>query len=155
MIAILHNIRSMYNVASMFRTADAAGVEKIFLTGYSPAPIDRFGKKRLQFVKVSLGAEDSVPWEKVSEIGRLIKKLKTQGVAVCAVEQDSNALQYNKFKPKRDVALVFGNEVRGLRKTLLKKVDHILEIPMWGKKESLNVSVAFGIIIYELQKKHV
>lgn len=149
LVAILHNIRSLHNVGSMFRTADAAGVAKIYLTGYSPAPRDRLGLKRSRFVKVSLGAEDFVSWEKVADIGRVIKKLRSEGYVIYAVEQDKRSSPLGAARGKNKLALVFGNEVRGLSKRILKRVDKILEIPMRGKKESLNVAVAFGVAVFQ------
>ena len=156
MIAILHNIRSLYNAGSIFRTADAAGVEKLYLCGITPTPIDKFGKLRPQLGKVSLGAEKTVPWEHCKSTAVLIKKLKNPpvggGYKILAVEQSKKSIPYHKFATPRGskVALVFGNEVRGLPQSILKKADKILEIPMRGKKESLNVSVVFGIIVFRL-----
>lgn len=154
MITILDDIRSIYNVASIFRTADAAGIEKIYLSGITPEPKDRFGKWRSQFVKVSLGAEKTAAWEKVKATSKLIDKLKKEGYKIFAVEQSRKSVPYFKFKVKgkrlKKTALVFGNEVKGIRRAILKKADRILEIPMRGNKESLNVAVAFGIVIYGL-----
>ncbi|NOY35476.1 MAG: RNA methyltransferase [bacterium] len=147
---ILHNVRSLYNVGSVFRTADGAGVSKIFLTGYTPAPTDAFGRKRKEISKTALGAEESVEWEKVRDIGKLIAKLKKEGARVAAVELAEGAISYKKFKPKFPLALVFGNEVRGLDKKILQKCDSVVEIPMRGKKESLNVAVSVGIMAYEV-----
>ncbi len=153
MIAILHNIRSLHNVGSIFRTADAAGVEKIYLCGITPTPADRFGKIRPQFAKVSLGVEKYVKWEKVGQVASLVKKLKMVGYKIFAVEQSRKSTPYYKLKVishKSKVALVLGNEIKGLPPSILKKADKILEIPMRGKKESLNVGVAFGIVIFGL-----
>lgn len=150
MYAILHNIRSVHNVGSMLRTADAAGVEKVFLAGYTPAPVDAFGKARAEIAKTALGAERTVPWEKVKDIGTLIRRLKSEGVFVVALEQDARALDYRKFKSRFPLALVVGNEVRGLSRAVLNQCDAIIEVPMRGKKESLNVSVAFGIGVFEI-----
>lgn len=152
MIIILHNIRSLHNVGSIFRTADAAGVKKIYLCGYTPSPKDKFGKYRAQLTKVSLGAERSVKWEKINATSVLIKKLKKDGYKIFAVEQNKKSVPYYKI-PKSYIlnskfCLVMGNEVKGLPKTILKLADKILEIPMKGKKESLNVSVAFGIVAF-------
>jgi len=152
MIVILHNIRSLYNVGSIFRTADAAGVKKIYLCGYTPSPKDKFGKYRAQLTKVSLGAERSVKWEKINATSVLIKKLKMDSYKIFAVEQNKKSVPYYKI-PKSYIlnskfCLVMGNEVKGLPKTILKLADKILEIPMKGKKESLNVSVAFGIVAF-------
>ena len=151
MIAILHNIRSLFNVGSIFRTADAAGIEKLYLCGITPTPLDRFGKIRPQLAKVALGAERSVKWEKFNAIGNLIEKLKKDGYKILAIEQNERSIPYYKLKikdSKTKVALIFGNEVRGLSDSILKKCDKILEIPMRGKKESLNVAVAFGIVVF-------
>ncbi|MDO8467236.1 MAG: TrmH family RNA methyltransferase [bacterium] len=157
MVAILHNIRSLHNVGSIFRTADAAGVEKLYLCGITPTPLDRFGVVRQQVGKVSLGAEKSVPWEKVASTSRLINKLKNPpaggGYKIFALEQSKKSIPYNKIGviPRDNrVALLVGHEVKGVPAAILKKADKILEIPMRGKKESLNVSVAFGIAVFKL-----
>lgn len=154
MIAILHNIRSLYNVGSVFRTADAAGIEKIYLCGITPTPIDQFGKYRQQLTKVSLGAEKYVAWEKFSSTTKLIDKFKKDGYKIFAVEQSKKSIPYHKLKKinvkKLKAALVLGNEVRGLPTSILKRADKILEIPMKGKKESLNVAVAFGIVVFSI-----
>lgn len=154
MIAILYNIRSIHNVGSIFRTADAAGVKKLYLCGVTPTPLDRFKKKRQDFVKVSLGAEDSVAWEKCDDILKLIQKLKKNDFTVISLEQHKTSVPYSqKISPKKSLALVVGNEVDGIPQSILDVSDYIIEIPMRGKKESLNVSVSFGIAAYELYKK--
>ncbi|MBY0539593.1 RNA methyltransferase [Patescibacteria group bacterium] len=145
---ILHDIRSSENVGSMFRTADAAGVKKIYLTGYTPAPLDRFKRKNSKLAKAALGAEESVPWERAGDAGILIEKLKGEGVSVFAVEQDPRAVSYEEVHIPTQVALVMGNEVEGVSKNILDACNAILEIPMYGKKESLNVSVAAGIVLF-------
>ena len=154
MVAILSNIRSMHNVGSIFRTSDAAGVEKIFLTGYTPTPLDKFKNPRPEITKVALGAEKQIPWQYFSSAPALIDRLKKDGFQILAVEQSNTSIPYNKVKlTKKDLektALIMGNEVRGLSPGILKRADRILEIPMNGKKESLNVSVAFGIVVYEI-----
>ncbi len=152
MVVILHNIRSVHNVGSIFRTADAGGIEKIYLCGITPAPLDKYGRIRQDFIKVSLGAEKLVEWEKKYSTVRILNDLKKQGYKIWAVEQNKKSIPYFKLKPKiKDkIALVFGNEVSGLPDSVLKKADKILEIPMKDKKESLNVSVAFGIVIFHL-----
>lgn len=158
MIAILANIRSLHNVGSIFRTADAAGVEKLYLAGITPAPTDQFGQLRPQLAKVSLGAEKTVAWDASARSAqgtlKLIDKLKKSGYQMWAVEQSKKSVPYYSLSMKRSsntqVALVMGNEVRGLSPSILKKCDKILEIPMRGKKESLNVAVAFGIVIFHL-----
>ena len=136
---ILHNIRSVYNVGSIFRTADAAGVSKIYLTGYTPDPAP----------KTALGAEKFIPFER-GEISGIIKKLKSVKIRIIALEQSEKSIDYRKVRPRFPLALVLGNEVRGLSREVLKKSDIIMKIPMRGKKESLNVSVAAGIALFEL-----
>lgn len=145
--AILLNIRSVHNVGSMFRTADALNVDKIFLVGYTPAPVDRFGKKREDLSKVALGAEKNIPWESITDANKLIAKLKKEKISIVAVEQHKKAKDYKKFKIKKPTAFIFGNEVDGIPEKILSKSDEILSIPMRGKKESLNVSVSFGIAL--------
>ncbi len=144
---ILHNIRSTYNVGAIFRTADAVKIEKLYLTGYTPTP----KTNHQEIHKTALGAENFVKWEKYKNISYLLKKLKQQKIQIVAVEQHFKSIPYYKFKPIKDIAVIFGNEVRGLNKKILEKADYILEIPMLGKKESLNVAVAFGIIVYHLK----
>lgn len=147
---ILHNIRSIYNTASIFRTADGAGVSKIYLTGYTPKPVDQFEKIKSDFHKISLGAEKSAKWEYKRDINKIINSLKKEGIKIIALEQSPNAINYKKFESKFPCALIVGNEVSGIPKKILEKCNIILEIPMRGKKESLNVSVATGIAIYEI-----
>ncbi|MDO8564817.1 MAG: TrmH family RNA methyltransferase [bacterium] len=159
---ILHNVRSVYNVGSIFRTADAAGVAKIFLTGYTPTPIDRFGRARRDFAKVSLGAEQSVAWEYQKSASALIRELKSEGVFCVCVEQDKQSTDYRKITSRKHTAFLFGNEVQGVPPALRKVCNVIAEIPMRGSmvrhahhprqtrtgKESLNVSVAAGIMLF-------
>lgn len=166
MILILHNIRSVYNVGSIFRTADAAGVEKIFLTGYTPTPLDRFGLERKDFAKVSLGAEKTVAWKHTKTLAGAIKKIKKEGYTTVAVEQDKRSTSLFDFNPPHKLALVLGNEVRGISTQSLNLCDEVVEIPMRQAlvrqahhprqtrrgKESLNVSVAAGIALYTLLK---
>ena len=150
-IAVLHNIRSLHNVGSIFRTADGAGMSKIYLCGITPAPVDNFGRPVPQLAKTSLGAEKYVEWEKVSSAAKLIGKLKKEGYEIIAVEQNKKSVPLDKFKTvNKKICLIAGNEVSGLPKPVLKLADRILEISMFGKKESLNVSVAFGIAAYRL-----
>ena len=154
MIVILHNIRSVQNVASIFRTADGVGVERIYLCGITPGPVDKLGHSRAQFIKVSLGSEKNVPYEKKSSTLKLINELKKDGYQILAVEQARNSIPHYKFKIRsKKIALILGSEVKGLSDAILKKSDKILEIPMEGKKESLNVAIAFGIVAYALKYK--
>lgn len=145
---ILHNIRSAHNVGSVFRTADGAGIAKMFLTGYTPAPVDRFGRKNAEIKKTSLGAADTVPYEAVSDIETCIRSLKERGVRIVAVEQTKRAISYTDFKQEGDTAFIFGNEVTGVEKEVLELCDAHIHIPMSGMKESLNVSVCAGIIAF-------
>lgn len=146
---ILHNIRSAQNVGAIFRTADAVGVEKIYLTGYTPAPVDRFGRVDSKIAKTALGAEKSVPWESCKSVGALIKRLKKNSVCIVAGEQSSNAVSCTRWKPKFPLAIILGNEVLGVSPAILRVCDEVVEIPMRGKKESLNVSVAAGILLFK------
>lgn len=157
MVVILHNIRSTHNVGSIFRTADAAGCEKIYLCGITPAPVDRFGRANEKIGKVALGAEKTVVWEKINQTVRLVDKLKEDGYKILAIEQSEKSVPYNKIKLSnkdfKKTALVLGNEIKGLPRPVLRRANKILEIPMRGKKESLNVAVAFGIVIFNLINK--
>lgn len=154
MLAVFHEIRSLHNVGSMFRTADAAGLTKIYLSGITPGPVDAFGRPEIKFTKVSLGAENYLAWGKVSSTVALLAKLKKSGHVIVAVEQSPNSIPYHqvKFTKKQlaKVVLVVGHEVNGLSEEILQLADYILEIPMLGQKESLNVSVAFGIVSFHL-----
>ncbi len=149
-ILILHDIRSAQNVGAIFRTAEAGGVSKIYLTGYTPAPLDRFGRKRSDVAKAALGAEDLVAWESKKSLPALISKLKKEKFFIVALEQAENSVDYKKIKIENKTALIVGNEVLGLPKNILDKVDKIAEIKMLGKKESLNVSVALGVALYRI-----
>ena len=145
---ILPDLRSDNNVGAIFRTADCIGAEKIFLSGTAPTPVDRFGKERKDFAKAALGAEKSVSWEYVKNISTVLKKLKAEGFEIIAVEQAKSSVDYKKVVPKDKCIVIFGNEVKGLSKSILKYADVIAEIPMRGKKESLNVSVSAGITLF-------
>ena len=147
---ILHNIRSVQNVGAIFRTADAVGISKIYLTGYTPTPLDRFGRERSDVAKTALGAQKSVEWEYVKTATTIINKLKKDKIEIIAVEQSSNAIDYKKVKIKQDTAFVFGNEVKGLSKSVLGKSDVVVQINMLGQKESLNVSVAVGVLMFRV-----
>lgn len=147
-ILILHDIRSVENVGAMFRTADAAGIDKIYLTGYTPAPLDRFGRKRGDLAKSALGAEEFVPWESKKVLPALMRSLRRENFQIIAIEQDERSVDYKKVKLKNKNAFIVGTEVTGIPKNILKKCDVIAEIPMRGKKESLNVSVACGVVLF-------
>jgi 23S rRNA (guanosine2251-2'-O)-methyltransferase len=147
-VLILPNIRSAINVGAMFRTADAIGINKIYLTGYTPRPTDKFGRIQSDIAKSALGAETWIPWKYEEDINKVLKKLKKDKFQIVAVEQDKNSIDYRKVKVGDKVAIIMGEEVNGLDKKILKKCNVIAEIPMKGKKESLNVSVACGIALF-------
>ena len=149
-IVVLDNIRSIHNVGSIFRTSDALGIDKIYLCGCTPTPIDRFGRARKDLAKVALGAEKDIVSEYCSDTKEIIKKLKKEGFQIIAVEQDKKSTDFKKVKAKYPIVIVMGNEVGGIDKKTLTLCDVIVEIPMAGNKESLNVSVAFGIVGYQL-----
>ena len=149
-ILILQDIRSTQNVGAIFRTADAVGISKIYLTGYTPAPIDRFGKKRQDIAKSALGAEEFVSWEVKKSLSALIRKLKKDKYLIIAIEQDEKSIDYKKVKLGEKNAFIMGTEVTGIPKNILKECDVIAEIPMKGKKESLNVSVATGVALFRM-----
>lgn len=147
---ILYNIRSAYNVGAIFRTADAVGVSKIFLVGYTPTPLDKFERARKDVAKTALGAEKSIKWESVRSIKPLLNKLKKEKIKIIAIEQSEKSIDYKKIKQKDGVAFVVGNEVSGIDKNILRLCDEIVEIPMRGEKESLNVSVALGVVLFRI-----
>ena len=151
---ILHDIRSAYNVGAIFRTADGAGVSKIYLSGYTPCPPNKNKLHKTQadkmIEKTALGAEKSVAWEKCENLEKLFEKLRSKKIKVIALEKTKNSTDIKKFKISFPSALILGNEVNGVSKDVLKKCDAIVSIPMRGKKESLNVSVAAGIAMYDL-----
>lgn len=145
---LLHNIRSAHNVGSIFRTCDAAGVSRVYLSGYTPLPIDRFGRPQKDIAKTALGAEASVPWTYTKSPTLLIRSLREKMWRIVGVEQHSRSQDYRNFKGGAHTLFIFGNEVRGISPQMLAGCDDIIEIPMRGKKESLNVSVAAGVILF-------
>ena len=149
-VLILHDIRSVENVGAIFRTADAVGIDKIYLTGYTPTPLDRFGRKRGDLAKSALGAEEFMPWKHKKSIFPLLTKLKKENFQIIAIEQDKKSIDYKKVKLQSKNAFIVGTEVAGIPKNVLEKCDIIAEIPMRGKKESLNVSVATGIALFRI-----
>jgi len=148
---LLDNIRSVHNVGSIFRTADTLGITRIYCIGTTPVPTDRFGRKRADFSKVSLGAEDSVAWEHQDDAEEVVTKLKIEGFEIIALEQSENSVDYKTVSLKSHTLVVLGNEVNGVSPEILKSVDVVAEIPMKGTKESLNVSVAGAIFLYRLR----
>lgn len=146
-IVILPDIRSTHNTGAFFRTADAVGVKKIFLTGITAPP------PHPHLLKVSLGAEGHVPWEYCQDSVALLRQLTEKGYTLIAVEQTENSQDFRTINYPSHVAVIFGNEVGGISQKILALADAIVEIPMHGKKESLNVSVAGGIMLYHLRSQ--
>lgn len=149
-VLILNNIRSAQNVGSLFRTADAAGIDKIYLIGITPTPKDRFGKPNNDIKKTALGAENSILYEHKKTILPLIKRLKKEGYKIISIEQSDTSVDYKKVKKFNKNVFILGNEVEGLPKNVLRESDVVAEIPMKGIKESLNVSVAGGIFLFRI-----
>lgn len=145
-VVICDGLRSLFNVGSVFRTSDGVGVDKIYLCGITGKPDIPKAKRKIS--KVALGAQDFIEWEYVKQSWRLIEKLKKEGYQIISLEQTPRSINYTKFKPKFPLALIIGNESNGVKKSLLNRSDKIIDIPMRGQKESLNVSVAFGIVAY-------
>ncbi len=142
---VIHNVRSLYNVGSIFRTADGAGVEKVWICGYTGKPPNN------QISKTALGAEESVPWGYREDVISLIKELKEAGYKIVLLEQMKESVLYQDFKPQSKVCLVLGNEIEGISEDLLSLCDIPIEIEMAGLKNSLNVAVAFGIVAYHIK----
>lgn len=149
-VVICDSLRSLHNVGSVFRTADGAGIDKVYLCGITGMPDTQ--KHQRQISKVALGAQDYVKWEYVKQSWRLVEKLKKEGYQIVSLEQTPKSVNYTKFKPKFPLALIIGNEGNGVKKSLLDRSDSVIDIPMCGQKESLNVSVALGIVSYWIGK---
>ncbi len=146
-VVVLDNIRSMYNVGSIFRTSDAIMIQKLYLTGYTPTP------EKKEVKKTALGSTESVEWEYCKNAIELIEKLKSDGFKIVALEITDSSINYTKVR-KEDfpLCLIIGNEITGVQASLLDLCDFAIELPMYGIKHSLNVAVAYGIAIYELRK---
>jgi len=139
---VCDNIRSLENIGSIFRTADALGVDRIFLAGICGQP------PHPKISKTALGAEENISWQHHWQVWRIVDKLKREKVSIVALEQTKNSLLYTQFKPRFPLALVIGNEIKGVSPSVLKRADQIIHLPMLGQKESLNVAVSFGIAGY-------
>jgi tRNA G18 (ribose-2'-O)-methylase SpoU len=148
-ILILHDIRSTLNVGAIFRTADAANIEKIYLTGYTATP------EHPKVPKTSLGAENYVPWEKDTDVKKLIKRLKSEGIQIVGLELHHKAVNFWKAAYRYPLAVIIGNEVTGIPDDLIDLCDMIIKIPMAGKKESLNAATATGIAVFEISKRFI
>lgn len=155
LVLIIHNVRSAHNVGSLFRTADGAGIQEVFLTGYTSVPPKEdavyFTDAEKSFKKTALGAEKYVVWQKQDPLRKVIMMFKKRGYEIVALEQHGRSTDYRKYVPGVRVALIVGNEVRGIDAKILKQCDTIIEIPMYGEKKSLNVSVAGGIALYQIK----
>lgn len=143
-VLVLYNVRSRFNVGAIFRTADAAGVAKIYLCGITPTP------PHPKIDKVALGAEKTVPFEKCRQTKRLLAKLKKETYYLVSLEQSKKSVPYYRFKPKFPLALVVGSEVKGIPPSLIRECHKTIEIPMHGEKESLNVGIATGIVLFDI-----
>lgn len=142
---VLDNIRSGYNVGSFFRTADAFAIDKIFICGFTPVP------PHPEIFKTAIGAEETVVWEYVAGVGSLIRDLKTAGKYCVGIEQTDASVPLHEVRfPDQPLALVFGNEVNGITETILEDLDAVWEVPQFGTKHSLNVSVCGGIVLWEV-----
>jgi len=143
---VLNNIRSLYNVGAIFRTADGAGVERVWLCGITGHP------PRHQIKKIALGADEQVPWEYSSDVIKILQGLKKQHYQIVLLEQTAQSVVYTAFEPQAPVCLVIGNEIEGISQTILSYCDAAIEIDMAGIKNSLNVAVAFGIAAYHIRR---
>ena len=150
-IPVLENIRSAYNVGSVFRTADAFLLEAIYLTGYTAFPPHK------EIKKTALGAEETVAWKKCANAIEAIEDLRSNGYKVYAVEQAKHSISLEKlnFLPTEKIALIFGNEVTGVEQTTIDLCDDCIEIPQLGMKHSLNIATAAGVVIWELVRQRI
>jgi len=148
-IIILDNIRSLNNIGTVFRTSDAFLIEKIYLCGITATPPHK------DIHKTALGSTDTVAWEYVESTLDLVKKLKNEQIKICAIEQAENATMLNNFTIEANTkyALVFGNEVKGVAQEVVNASDHIIEVPQFGTKHSLNISVSCGVVVWDLFSK--
>jgi tRNA G18 (ribose-2'-O)-methylase SpoU len=146
--ALIEDIRSMHNVGSIFRTSDGMGLSKLFLCGYTAKP------PRMEIDKTALGATESVPWEYIKNPIDLINRLKKEGVRVVAVEHTDKSVDYADMEYIFPVCFVFGNEVEGVSEDIISRADQVIELPMMGIKHSLNVSVAYGIVMYSAMSQY-
>ncbi|MCK5580969.1 MAG: TrmH family RNA methyltransferase [Candidatus Omnitrophica bacterium] len=142
---VLDNIRSLHNVGAIFRSGDGVGVEKIWLCGITGFP------PQAQISKIALGAEERVPWDHCRDVVKVVKKLKKAGYQIVLLEQTDTSVGYQHFVPEKPICLVVGNEVEGVSGDLIALADVAVDIEMGGIKNSLNVSVAFGIVVYHLR----
>ena len=148
-VVVLDNVRSMHNVGSVFRPADAFLIQSVYLCGYTPKPPHR------DIQKTALGATETVEWHYVSSTMEAVNLLKEKGYKIFAVEQAEGSVSLEKFNPEDNIAVIFGNEVEGVDVEVLKHCDACIEIPQFGTKHSLNISVAAGIVLWEITRKQL
>lgn len=158
-VLVAHNLRSAHNIGSLLRTAEGLGVDKLYLSGYSPYPLAP-NDERLphlarkidrQIAKTALGAEKSIDWQHRSDINALLDDLKKQGFVIAALEQSPYSTKLNVFRPPDKLVLMVGREIEGIEPEILAVCDHVLEIPMFGRKESFNVAQAAAMALYHLR----
>lgn len=159
-ILIIHNVRSAHNVGSLLRTADGLGVNKVFITGYSPYPQKSKGESRLPHIaqrvnkkieKTALGSSSFIDWQHNTDIKSLIDKLKNQNYQICALEQSKDSISLDEFRPSKKVAVIIGNELKGLDQSTISFAQKIIEIPMLGQKESFNVAQAAAMALFHIR----
>jgi len=139
----LHDIRSLHNVGAAFRSADAFGIKEVWLSGYTPIP------PRAEITKTAIGAEEHVPWKQIKDIKKAVSELKSNGYKIVGLEQTVNSKMIHEYVPRSPkICLVLGNEVTGISTEMLPDIDEAVEIPQFGMKHSLNVSVAAGVALY-------
>jgi 23S rRNA (guanosine2251-2'-O)-methyltransferase len=153
-VVLLDNIRSLYNTGSILRTADAAGVERVVLCGITPRP-DQGGRQRRAIAKTALGAEESVVWEYQADTATALRALAADGYRIVAVEPSPEAADLFAWSPEWPVCLVFGHEREGVSPGLSPHLDTVIRIPMLGRKGSLNVATAAGVVLYELVRRRL
>lgn len=153
-VVLLDNIRSLYNTGSILRTADAAGVERVVLCGITPRP-DQGGRQRRAIAKTALGAEESVAWEYQTDTATALRALAGDGYRIVAVEPSPEAMDLFAWSPEWPVCLVFGHEREGISPGLAPHLDAVIRIPMFGRKGSLNVATAAGVVLYELVRRRL
>jgi 23S rRNA (guanosine2251-2'-O)-methyltransferase len=159
LVLIAHNVRSCHNVGSLLRTAEGLGVAQVFLTGYTPYPLAQ-GDTRLphlaskidrQIKKTALGAEQTQPWEHAEDISAILEHLRSEGYVIAAIEQAPGSVRLPDFRPPAKLALIVGREVEGIEPEVLAKCDRVLEIPMFGQKESFNVVQTAAMALYHMR----
>ena len=153
-VVVLDNIRSLYNTGSIFRTADGAGVERIVLCGITPRP-DQGSRQRRAIAKTALGAEESVPFEYEADARAALDRLRAEGFKIVGIETSEDAVSLFDWTPSGPVCLVFGHERDGVSPDLTPRMDTVVRVPMLGRKRSLNVATAAGVVLYEIVRQRL